>query len=136
MCHYRWDFWLTNLEENPFNYNNSQFIHFKKWLYKGQQKIWIFISDFLNYHQQSTDDLQAAVVMVVEVLIAAAWPLRDSLVVVHDTANVGAGSALAVVARVTRGTREVVVHAGVVAHLVSHDLKQGWCNYKFGRWWL
>ena len=64
--------------------------------------------------------------MAVEVFIAAGRPLGDGLVVVHDSANVGAGSALAVVTRVSRRVSEVMFHAGVVANLMRHDLNRHW----------
>lgn len=63
-------------------------------------------------------------VVAVEVLVAAGRPLGDSLVVVHDTTDVGAGLALAVIARVAGRTVEVVFHAGVVTNLMCHDLKR------------
>jgi len=58
-----------------------------------------------------------------EVLIAACGPSVDNAVVVHDTTDVGAGAALAVVTRVAGCAVEVVVHAGVVADFMGHNLE-------------
>ena len=59
---------------------------------------------------------------VAEVLVAAGGPLVPGGVV-HDAVDAGAETALAVVAVLTRAAQEVVVHAQVVAQLVSHQLK-------------
>ena len=61
-------------------------------------------------------------VVAVKVFIAARRPFCDGLVVVHDSATVGAGPALAVVAGASGRSVEVVAHAGVVANLVRQDL--------------
>ena len=74
--------------------------------------------------------LQAAVVIAVEVFIAARGPTRIGILeVVHDAANVGAGAALAVVARVSSRSVEVVVHSGVVANFMGHNLNFLDSNY-------
>ena len=59
---------------------------------------------------------------VAEVLVAAGGPLVPGGVV-HDPLDAGAEAALAVVAVVARAAQEVVVHAKVVAKLVSHQLE-------------
>ncbi len=58
-----------------------------------------------------------------EVLIAASGPSVDNAVVIHDSADVGARAALAVVTRAARCAAEVVVHAGVVADFMGHNLE-------------
>ncbi len=58
-----------------------------------------------------------------EVFIAASGPPVDNAIVVHDAADVGAGAALAVVTGTAGWAIEVVVHAGVVADLMGHNLE-------------
>ena len=58
-----------------------------------------------------------------EVLIAASGPSVDNAVVVHDATDVGAGATLTVVTCVAGCAVEVVVHASVVADLMSHNLE-------------
>jgi len=62
------------------------------------------------------------VIRTIEVFVAAGCPLVP-LRVVHDTPDAGAQSTLAVVPVVAGAVAEVVVHAQVVAELVSHQLK-------------
>jgi hypothetical protein len=62
------------------------------------------------------------VIGAVEVFVAAGCPLVP-LRVVQDTPDAGAQSALTVVPVVAGAVAEVVVHAQVVAELVSHQLK-------------
>ena len=57
-----------------------------------------------------------------EVLDAAGGPLADFAIVVHDTANAGARLALWVDLLLFGVVVEVVVHAEVVAKLVSNGL--------------
>ena len=66
---------------------------------------------------------KAAMVACLEVFIAADRPRGDSLVIVHDSTNVGTGFSKAVVARGSRGSIEVMLHASVVANLMGEDLE-------------
>ena len=61
-------------------------------------------TDDHKYKTNQIDSFQhkAAAVVSLEVFVAARRPLGDSLVVVHDSANVGAGSARAVAAQISR----------------------------------
>ena len=74
--------------------------------------------------------METAVVIPFEVFVAAGGPLvNSSLEVVHDPADVGAGATQAVVARTSSScTKEVVVHASVVANLMRHGLENSFYN--------
>ena len=67
-----------------------------------------------------------------EVLVATGGPLVPP-VVVHDAEDVGAGLALAVVTVLGGAAEEIVLHAQVVAELVSHILirRASEHNYNF-----
>jgi hypothetical protein len=66
---------------------------------------------------------KTGMVRLLKVFHAACGPLEDLSVVIHDSANVGAGSALAVVAWISGGPVKVVKHAEVVADLMGKDLQ-------------
>ena len=65
-----------------------------------------------------------------EVLVATGGPLVPP-VIVHDAVDVGAGLALAVVTVLGVATEEVMLHAQVVAELVSHILKRRAIEHNF-----
>ena len=63
-------------------------------------------------------------VRVLKVFNAASRPLEDLPIVVHDSSNASAESALAVVTWISGLSFKVMLHANVVADLMGEDLME------------